>query len=47
MNAELQEIVALGIVALAAVALLVRQVKRRKQPGCSGGCACPAKKLQR
>jgi len=47
MNTDLQRIAALGIVAIAAVALVWRQVARRKKPGCSGGCACPAEKLRR
>ncbi len=46
MNAELQSILALVIVAIAATALVVRLVKKRKNPGCGGECACPTDDLK-
>jgi hypothetical protein len=47
MSAELQRIVALAIVALAALGLLLRWVLRRKPPGCAGACSCPSRKIPR
>jgi hypothetical protein len=42
MNAQLQTIAALVIVAIAATALVWRAFAKRKQPGCGGDCGCPA-----
>lgn len=47
MNADLQQILALVIVAGAAIGLCVRQVRRRRRSGCGAECACPAEKLRR
>jgi len=47
MSADVQQLLALGIVALAAIGLVVRQRIRRKKPGCGGECACPSEKLRR
>jgi hypothetical protein len=47
MNADLQEILALGLVAIAVIGLVVRWRLRRTDSGCSGECACPAKKRHR
>ena len=47
MSADLQQILALVVVGGAAIGLLLRQVKRRKHPGCGGECACPAEKLRK
>ena len=45
MTAEIQTIVALAIVALAATWLVLRAVAKRKNPGCGGDCGCPAQKI--
>jgi FeoB-associated Cys-rich membrane protein len=42
MSPRFQSIAALVIVALAAAALLRRWIARRRNPGCGGGCGCPA-----
>lgn len=47
MSAELQSLIALVIVAIAAIWLVWRVVAKRKNPGCGGECACPTEKLKR
>jgi hypothetical protein len=47
MKADAQEIAALVVVAVAALALVWRLVASRKKPGCGSGCACPSQKLRR
>jgi hypothetical protein len=44
MNPDLQEIVALVVVALAGIGLSIHWLARRKSPGCTSGCACPPRK---
>jgi FeoB-associated Cys-rich membrane protein len=46
MNAELQTLIALAVVAITAAALLVRSLVKRKNPGCGGDCACPTTQLK-
>ncbi len=45
MSAELQTLLALAVVALAAVWLVRRAFAKKKHPGCGSGCACPAPKF--
>jgi hypothetical protein len=47
MSPEFQTIAALVVVAIAATWLVVRAVVKRRNPGCSGDCACPTEKLKR
>lgn len=42
MSSRFQTIAALAVVALAAAALVRRWIVGRRNPGCGGGCACPA-----
>jgi len=47
MNPEIQTIIALAIVVIV-VALLGRSYfKKRKNPGCGGGCACPTDQFKK
>jgi hypothetical protein len=46
MNATLQTIVALAIVAATATWLVLRSVAKRKNPGCSGDCGCPSSEIK-
>jgi hypothetical protein len=46
MNAPLQTILALVVVAIAATWLVARAFVKRKQPGCGGGCGCPSPELK-
>ncbi len=46
MNADLQALLALVVVAIAATALVVRLIRKRKNPGCGGECACPTDDLK-
>ena len=47
MSATLQTVVALGIVALT-VALLVRaSLKKRREPGCGGGCGAVSPEIRK
>jgi hypothetical protein len=41
MNSEWQTWAALIVVAIAAVLLVRSALRKRKNPGCGGGCACP------
>lgn len=41
MSSDWQTIVALLIVAMAAVLLVRSAIRKRKNPGCGGDCACP------
>lgn len=44
MSAELQTLLALGVVAITVVLLIRSALKKRKEPGCgSGGCGCPTR----
>jgi len=45
-NATLQTIIALTIVALTATWLVVRSLAKRKNPGCGGCGACPSSELK-
>jgi hypothetical protein len=47
MKADTQEVAALVVVAVAAVALVWRLIRIRRKPGCGSGCACPSEKLRR
>jgi hypothetical protein len=46
MSPQLQSVLALGIVAIAAVALVWRYFGKRKNPGCGGDCGCASSKLK-
>jgi hypothetical protein len=46
MTPEIQTLVALGLVALAATWLVLRAFARRRQPGCGGDCGCPASEVK-
>lgn len=46
MNAPLQTILALVVVAAAATWLVARAVVSRKQPGCGGDCGCESATLR-
>ena len=46
MNAPLQNILALVVVAIAATWLVARVVVKRKQPGCGGDCGCESATLK-
>ena len=46
MNATLQTLVALIIVAATATWLVLRAVAKRKNPGCGGNCGCPATEIK-
>ena len=45
MSPEIQTILALAIVAIAATWLVLRAIAKRKQPGCGGDCGCDAQKI--
>jgi len=47
MTPELQTVAALVVVALAAAWLVGRAIRKRRQPGCGGDCACPTRELKR
>jgi hypothetical protein len=44
-SAELQTLLALAVVALAATWLVRRAFAKKKHPGCGSGCGCPAPKF--
>ncbi len=46
MTAEIQTLLALALVALAATWLILRALAKRKQPGCGGDCGCPASAIK-
>jgi hypothetical protein len=46
MNAPLQTILALVVVAIAAIWLVARVVVKRKAPGCGGDCGCASTGLK-
>lgn len=46
MSQQIQTILALGIVAVAATWLVARVWAKRKNPGCGGDCACPSNDLK-
>jgi hypothetical protein len=45
-NATLQTIAALSIVATTATWLMLRSIAKRKKPGCGGDCGCPATEIK-
>jgi ABC-type nickel/cobalt efflux system permease component RcnA len=45
-SSSFQSIAALALVALAAAWLLWRVLAKRNQPGCGGGCGCPASEIK-
>jgi hypothetical protein len=42
MSPQIQSLLALALVALAATWLVWRMLAKRKSPGCGGDCGCPA-----
>ena len=46
MSANLQTIVALTLVAIAASWLVLRAFAKKKNPGCGGDCGCPAQEFK-
>jgi hypothetical protein len=46
MSPELQDLAALGVVAAAAVWLVMRSFARGRKPGCGGDCGCPSGDLR-
>ena len=46
MSSSFQSIAALAIVAIAITWLLWRVLAKRNQPGCGGGCGCPASEIK-
>ena len=46
MTAEVQTIIALAVVGVAATWLVIRALAKRKNPGCGGDCACPASEIK-
>lgn len=46
MSPEIQTILALIIVAIAATWLVARAVKKRRNPGCASDCGCPSTDLK-
>lgn len=46
MNATLQTIAALVIVAATATWLVLRAIAKRKNPGCGGDCGCPSTEIK-
>jgi FeoB-associated Cys-rich membrane protein len=47
MSSNLQTIAALVVVAIAAAWLVGRAIRKLRQPGCGGDCACPTRELKR
>ena len=47
MTPEIQTLLALAVVAVAATWLVLRTLAKRKQPGCGGDCGCPHDELKR
>jgi hypothetical protein len=47
MTAEIQTLIALALVAVAATWLVLRALAKRKAPGCGGDCGCPHQELKR
>jgi len=46
MSAPLQTLIAFAVVAVAASALVLRALAKRRQPGCGGGCGCASEQLR-
>ena len=46
MNAGIQTLLALAVVAVAATGLVLRVFARRKKPGCGGDCGCAASAIK-
>ena len=46
MNAEIQTLGALIVVAVAATWLVLRALAKRNNPGCGGDCGCPTDELK-
>lgn len=47
MSADIQTLVALAVVVLAAVGLIVRAIRRRNQPGCGHDCGAVSPEVKR
>jgi hypothetical protein len=47
MNSNLQTVIALAIVVLVAALLARSYFKKRKNPGCGGGCGCPTDQFKK
>jgi FeoB-associated Cys-rich membrane protein len=45
MNAEIQTLAALALVAIAATWLVLRGMAKKKSPGCGGDCGCASQKI--
>ena len=46
MSSQIQTILALAVVAVAAMWLVLRALAKRKNPGCGGDCGCPANEFK-
>jgi hypothetical protein len=46
MSAEIQTLLALAVVAVAATWLVLRALAKKKNPGCGGDCGCPASEIK-
>jgi hypothetical protein len=46
MTAEIQTLIALALVAVAATWLVLRALAKKKNPGCGGDCGCPTDELK-
>jgi hypothetical protein len=47
MTPEVQSLLALAVVAVAAIWLVLRALAKRKHPGCGGDCGCGTKLTKR
>lgn len=47
MTPTVQTFIALAITAIAVVALGLRALAKRRNPGCGGECGCPSSELKR
>lgn len=45
MNAEIQTLAALALVAIAATWLVLRTLAKKKHPGCGDDCGCASQKI--
>jgi hypothetical protein len=46
MTAEIQSLLALAMVAVAATWLVLRAIAKRKNPGCGGDCGCSSSEIK-
>lgn len=46
MSSNLQTFLALGVVAVAALALVARWQRKRRTPGCGGDCGCASSQIK-